>query len=78
MKYNNNPNAYINAQALEVAIVKTTTYGDALNALRKAPSIDIVRCRDCKKWNGMYCFLGYATHAPKADDFCSYGCREEE
>lgn len=42
-----------------------------------APSIDIVRCGECKKWNGMYCFLGYATHAPKADDFCSYGERKE-
>ena len=42
MKYSNSPNAYINAQELEVALVKATTYGDALKVFREAPSIEIV------------------------------------
>jgi hypothetical protein len=48
MKYSDRPNAYINAKDLEIAIVKATSYGDALDAVREAPSIDIVRCKECK------------------------------
>ena len=88
MKYSDRPNAYINAKDLEIAIVKATSYGDALDAVREAPSIEIVRCGECKHWER----LNY--EAPKegwcddqmpysdgrwvdADDFCSYGERLE-
>ena len=44
----------------------------------KAPSIDIVRCQDCKHW--VYNFNGCArnpcTEPWYATDFCNYGERE--
>ena len=44
-----------------------------------APSIDIVRCQDCKHW--VYNFNGCArnpcTEPWYATDFCSYGERKE-
>ena len=68
MKYSDRPNAYINAKDLEIAIVKATSYGDALDAVREAPSIDIVRCGECKKlrdcrhdsWQKGVIEMGYA------------------
>ena len=50
-----------------------------VNAL---PSIDIVRCGECKHWHKKddltYCDRKDYGYGYKADDFCSYGCREEE
>jgi hypothetical protein len=49
-----------------------------------APSIDIVRCRECRYWHNGECwgipYRGdYDTSIDtKADDFCSYGEREGE
>ena len=47
-----------------------------------APSIDIVRCKECKwaKANGTYQWCGRldSTARITADDFCSYGEREDE
>ena len=47
----------------------------------KAPSIDIVRCKECKwaKANGTYQWCGRldSTARITADDFCSYGERRE-
>ena len=43
-----------------------------------APSIDIVRCRECKYWSEKACHKFLATHPSNADDFCSYGEREGE
>ena len=46
----------------------------------EAPSIDIVRCQDCKHW--VYNFNGCArnpcTEPWYATDFCNYGEREGE
>ena len=46
-----------------------------------APSIDIVRCKECKwaKANGTYQWCGRldSTARITADDFCSYGERKE-
>ena len=48
--------------------------------IRNAPSIDIVRCQDCKHW--VYNFNGCArnpcTEPWYATDFCNYGEREGE
>jgi hypothetical protein len=48
-----------------------------------APSLDLVRCAECKHWqdnNGGYptteCRWGH-DETPDADDFCSYGERKE-
>ena len=49
-----------------------------------APSIDIVRCRECRYWHSGECwgipYRGdYDTSIDtKADDFCSYGNRSEK
>ena len=46
----------------------------------EAPSIDIVRCQDCKYWvyhfNG--CSRNPCTEPWYATDFCNYGEREDE
>ena len=82
MKYSDRPNAYINAKDLEIAIVKAASYGDALDAVREAPSIEIIRCGECKwsKANGTYQWCGRldSTARIKADDFCSYGSSSEK
>ena len=61
-----------------------TCYLDEIDEnMQKLPSIDIVRCRDCK-WvepneEGDYdCKCHIPTFRIKADDFCSYGEREGE
>jgi len=79
MKYSDRPNAYINAKDLEIAIVKATSYGDALDAVREAPSIDIVRCKECKYKDMELCAMYKLVVAGvrKYDDFCSYGERRE-
>ena len=42
----------------------------------EAPSIDIVRCKECKYYEADWCY--WRDEAITADDFCSYGCREGE
>ena len=60
----------------------TLTIGNLRATVNEAPSIDIVRCGECKYWkstvqmpNGteVKCLYGR-----KADDFCSYGNRSEK
>ncbi len=45
-----------------------------------APSIDIVRCKECKWRNHIGCALMIVDDSdkPKDDDFCSYGQRGNE
>ena len=47
--------------------------------VNEAPSIDIVRCRECKYWNEDF-ILTCRRHISKvdADDFCSYGERKDQ
>ena len=51
-----------------------------VDAIQSAPSIDIVRCQDCKHWvyhfNG--CSRNPCTEPWYATDFCNYGEREGE
>lgn len=61
----------------------TTPITNVLAVIDDAPSIDIVRCRECKHWtNGddVYgiCYRCPNTRQMKFDDFCSYGKREGE
>ena len=49
----------------------------------EAPTIDIVRCAECKHWNTDGCHEGcgectWAYYMTKPDDFCSYGERTLE
>ena len=50
--------------------------------VKAMPSIDIVRCKECKwaKANGTYQWCGRldSTARITADDYCSYGEREDE
>ena len=45
-----------------------------------APSIDIVRCKECKYWNSETngCKRNPSVEAWRADDFCSYGERAQQ
>lgn len=46
-------------------------------AIEKAPTIEIVRCRDCKHFISDVCYHDLAMNLSRADDFCSYGERKE-
>ena len=64
--------------------VTTTDFEETLvsvfDAIDDAPSIDIVRCKECKHCstydNELFCSIH--TDDVLADDFCSYGEREGE
>ncbi len=66
-----------------IAVPKATTYGDALRAVKEQPSIDIVRCKECR-WGKPYSDKQLECDAlglgglKFPDDFCSYGEREGE
>ena len=46
-------------------------------SIEEAPSIDIVRCKECMYWDGhLLCKKKSRVISP--DDFCSYGEREGE
>lgn len=53
------------------------------NLIANAPSIDIVRCKECKSWKWIEwakeyrCTLRNTAFNARADDFCSYGERKE-
>lgn len=49
-------------------------------AMADAPSIDIVRCQDCKHWvyNFNGCSRNPCTEPWYATDFCNYGERKDQ
>lgn len=70
------------ANAIYLHFPSIRTMADARGVIEEAPSIDIVRCRDCKYWRTRIdetncCAREYATDHWCADDFCSYGERRE-
>ena len=52
------------------------TLVSVFDAIDDAPSIDIVRCKDCKHHEYDWCYLNENNFLD--DDFCSYGGREGE
>lgn len=71
---------YIDAEWLTKTL---TSRGNVLiDSLDSAPSIDIVRCGECKKRDDDYVCYKWASvdECPQVrpDDFCSYGEREGE
>ena len=60
----------------------TVFWSQITKTIDSAPSIDIVRCRECKHWHekdGLtYCDRIDYGYGYNADDFCSYGEREGE
>ena len=83
---------WIDADALEYD-TEWSEYHDGFTAYSQmaidtAPSIDIVRCKECKWWidnltenddDEAYdsCRWDWSRKIPTADDFCSYGERRE-
>ena len=57
-----------------------TPLGSLRACVDDAPSIDIVRCQDCKYWvhNFNGCARNPCTEPWYATDFCNYGEREDE
>ena len=55
---------------------------DARLLIEDIPTIDIVRCKECRHWdntdNAERCSHEYGGMWAKPDDFCSYGEREGE
>ena len=55
---------------------------EVIDAIKDAPSIDIVRCGECKKRDDDYVCYKWASvdECPRVrpNDFCSYGEREGE
>ena len=79
---------YIDADALLRALAEmwydspiSVTGISASQLIDKQPSIDIVRCKECRwaKANGTYQWCGRldSTAQITANDFCSYGERRE-
>ena len=60
------------------------TFEELKRIVEQAPSIDIVRCGECRHWiddrkaEEDMGTCGLTHYFTNADDFCSYGCREEE
>lgn len=50
----------------------------AKNIIGDMPSIDLIRCKDCKHWSYGKDICNLHDMGMVADDFCSYGEREGE
>lgn len=48
------------------------------DAIAEQEPIEIIRCRDCRYYEAKEGWCYWRDEAITADDFCSYGCREEE
>lgn len=71
---------YINVEWLKQNF-NTVFWSQITKTIDSAPSIDIVRCGECKMWMSEHLcqwWSRYGTVETDADDFCSYGEREGE
>ena len=70
---------YISVDDMRGIFCQSKSLTQAWNGFDMAPSIDIVRCQDCKYW--VYHFNGCSrnprTEPWYATDFCNYGERRE-
>ena len=75
---------YIDAEWLKGRVHNVTLVNGALHGcidkldIHEAPSIDICFCRECKYVDTKKCPMYFMGLGYTDDDFCSYGCREEE
>ena len=70
---------WIDADALR-ANINTIFWAEIGKIIESAPSIDIVRCAECKYWQsdgGAMMFCEQVDIPTDANDFCSYGERKE-
>lgn len=56
--------------------INTQFWSEIENIINSAPSIDIVRCKECIERDDDWCM--YWQNVINPDDFCSYGEREGE
>lgn len=77
---------WIDADALRAKLMEYIGLTNGFDrAFNEAPSIDIVRCKECKyydkfpTWSACTYWSGdpYEQASVNADDFCSYGERKE-
>ena len=77
---------YVDADAIEdkakqysLGYYEEDEWAVPFKEITSAPSIDIVRCQDCKYWvyNFNGCSRNPCTEPWYAEDFCSYGQRKE-
>ena len=72
---------YIDADAIKDLLMKYIGLTNGFDrAFSEAPSVDIVRCQDCKYWvyNFNGCSRNPCTEPWYATDFCNYEEREGE
>ena len=76
-----------NAKEYSLGYYESDEWATPLNVLDSAPSIDIVRCRECKWFDSgkndseiwSMCTRHFGKYIDvNADDFCSYGERSEK
>ena len=71
-------NRYIDADAYERELRTSNIihhYGEQIvDKIHSAPSIDIVRCKECKYYKDEWCY--WRDVEIRADDFCSYGVKK--
>ena len=75
---------YIDADALKTNI-NTAFWSEIEKVIDSAPSIDIVRCKECRYWidncdedDDLFRECRWRDEeTPDADDYCSYGERRE-
>lgn len=67
-------------KAYSLGYYEDDEYAIPIERFDSAPTIDIVRCQDCKHWvyNFNGCSRNPCTEPWYATDFCSYGEREGE
>ena len=68
---------YIDADVLKERLIQNIALTNAIDrSFSEAPSIDIVRCKECTERDDDWCM--YFGNIINPDDFCSYGEREGE
>lgn len=68
---------------IETLLYMTDDDSDGVEEVMQLPTIDLVRCKECKHWldgSGLCKHWSklYGSVLTKADDFCSYGERKGE
>ena len=49
-----------------------------INQFPTVDAVEVVRCKDCKSYNGGGCDLVYGEYEPDPNDFCSRGTKKYE
>lgn len=75
----NDMGAYINKAELlkELSVIQDRPVRSAMQIIKILPTIDIVRCGECKHRDSEFCQIRESMYGIKDNDFCSYGERKE-